>query len=211
VQHSSGNFAIDRPYDAAVYALLDSKASKDAALVRDVFKGSGLRLLPWIDGHPTQAATVFAGDPRVAARLILDVADLRNPAPMLFHALVVANPDVAAKVVAEADAMDADIAARTFNQFVYDVYWSDLGVGPRVELSADATFLSRIVTLKGANWTLTRIAAGVSLYRAAIERGELEAEYLSRHAALLQRLQQILPATDPASVLLKQISGLLPR
>lgn len=210
VQHSSGNFAIDRPYDEAVYALLDSEASKDAALVRDVFKGSGLRLLPWIEGHPTQAATVFAGDPRAAARLILDVADLRNPAPMLFHALVAANPDVAAKVVAEADAMDAAIAARTFNQFVYDVYWSDLRAGPKVELSADATFLSRIVALKGANWTLTRIAAGVSIYRAAIERGELEAEYPNRHAVLLRRLLSLLPSADPAAVMLRQIAAGLP-
>ncbi|MBI4220159.1 MAG: hypothetical protein HY682_08465 [Chloroflexi bacterium] len=211
VQHSSGNFAIDRPYDEAVYALLDSKSQNDPALVRDVFKESRLRMLPWIQGHGGRAASVFASDPRAAAQLILDAGDLRNPPPMLLHALVVADAAVAARVVSEADALDAEIAARFFNQFVYDVYWADLKAGPKVDLSADATFLSRIVALKGPNWALTRIAQGVSLYRAEIERGELEAEYLARHAALLQRLRTILPQTDPAAVLLRQISSLLPR
>ncbi|MBI2965751.1 MAG: hypothetical protein HYY34_06095 [Chloroflexi bacterium] len=211
VQHSSGNFAIDRPYDEAVFALLDSKARNDPALVRDVFRGSGLRVLPWIEGHGANAASVFASDPRAAAKLIFDVGDLRNPAPMLLHALVVADPEVAARVVAGADALDAEIVARFFNQFVYDVYWADLRAGPKVDLSADATFLSRIVALKGPNWALTRIAQGVSIYRAEIERGELEAEYLARHAALLQRLQSLLPQVDPAAALLRQITALLPR
>ncbi|MBI4219372.1 MAG: hypothetical protein HY682_04445 [Chloroflexi bacterium] len=209
VDHSSGNFAIDRPYDEAVYALLDRKALLDPGLVRDVFRESGLALLPWIEGHASRAAFVFKRDPGAAAKLIIDVADLRTPAPMLLHALVAADADMAAQVIAEADT-EPDLVARTFNQFAYDVYWSDLKAGPKVDLAADAKFLSRTVALKGANWTLPRIARGVALYRAAIDRGELEAEFLTRHGDLLRRLLEMLPSDDPAAGMLRLIVSSLP-
>ncbi|MBI4305638.1 MAG: hypothetical protein HY678_04900 [Chloroflexi bacterium] len=209
VEHSSGNFAIDRPYDEAVYVLLDRKALSDPALVRDLFRESGIALLPWIEGHAARAAFVFKRDPKAAASLLIDAADLRTPAPMLLHGLIAADPEMAADVIVEADSQP-DLVARTFNQFVYDVYWSDLKAGPKVDLAADAKFLSRIVKLKGTNWVLLRIARGVALYRAAIDRGDVEAEFLTTHGDLLRRLLELLPPADPAAGMLRQIAGSLP-
>jgi hypothetical protein len=208
-ENTSGNFAIDKPYDEAVYVVLDRRGGPDPGLVLDVFRSSDLRLLPWIETFPVRAGLVFRRDPEASALLVLEAGDLRAPAPMLIHAMVFWDPEAGAMLLAEADSHDTEIAARTFNTMVYDVYWGGYHSGPQIDLSADAGFIWYLVQAKGSQWVLDRMMQGISIYRAAIARGELEEEYVARHIDMFEHLLLIIPPTDPTAGMLRQVIAYL--
>ncbi|MBI4220267.1 MAG: hypothetical protein HY682_09010 [Chloroflexi bacterium] len=212
---STGNFKLDQPVDRAIYDVLDRLSYADPKGVMQVFRGSGLRLQPWIETHPQRAAATFRSDISAGAELISDVADVRTTDASLIHGLVMAAPDAAAGILVQLDAMAAEsrdparatIVPRALNAFAYDAYWADLRSGPSTDLAADAAFFSRLVWLKGGGWVHENTLAGMAMYRRAIIQGDLESEFAQRHSETLAKLSGLLPATDPASSLLAQLSA----
>lgn len=189
-ENTSGNFAIDTPFDEAIYDLLDGFVDSDPALVLRIFRETDLRPLPWVAGHGEAAARVFAAD--LASSVTLFAAyDGPEPTPeRVLRLLAYSDADTAvALMLAARDAGREHDLINTLNTIVYDAYWSDLGVGPDQRIESAAALLLSLKDRVGAERVSELVAAGVTDYLDDVGTGDLEAEYRSRHLETIDTLR----------------------
>ena len=188
-ENSSGNFAIDAPFDEAVYELLDEFAASDPDLVLRVFRETNLRLLPWVIGHTKEAAMVLGTDLDRSAGLVVAL-DGPEPTPeRIIRQLAYSDAETAAGLMLAAlDVGRGDVMAGTLNTIVYDGYWSGLGAGPTGRLDSAGALLIALRDIVGENRTTGFIGGGISDYLSGVDSGDLEAEYRSRHIETLELL-----------------------
>ena len=188
-ENSSGNFAIDKPFDEAMYALLDGIAGTDPDLVLRVFAETDLRPLPWVAGHGEQAVTVLGADP-IRSAVTLGSYDGPEPtAERIVRRLAYADAETAATLLlAFLEVGRADVLTGTLNSIAYDAYWDGLGAGPAGRLESAAALLLALRDRLGEGQTAGLVGGGVPDYLAAVAAGELEPEYRSRHLDTLREL-----------------------
>jgi hypothetical protein len=188
-ENSSGNFAIDAPFDEAVYELLDSLAARDHGLVLRVFSETDLRILPWVAGHSREAAVVLGADLDRSAVLLVTL-DGPEPTPeRIIRQMAYFDAETAADLMlAVLDVGRGDVLTDTLNTIVYDAYWSGLGAGPTGRLDSAGALLIALRDRVGEGRTAGFVVAGVSDYLSAVDTGDLEAEYRSRHIDTLELL-----------------------
>ena len=188
-ENSSGNFAIDAPFDEAIYELLDGFAASNPDFVLRVFKETNLRLLPWVIGHAKEAAIVLATDLDRSAVLLVAL-DGPEPTPeRIVRQLAYSDAETAAGLMlATLDVGRADVMTGTLNTIVYDAYWSGLGAGPTGRLDSAGALLTALRDIVGENQTAEFIGAGVSDYLSGVDKSDLEPEYRSQHIGTLELL-----------------------
>ena len=188
-ENSSGNYAIDAPFDEAVYDLLDEFAVSDPGLVLRVFRETDLRLLPWVTGHATEAVMVLSADLNRSAVLLVAL-DGPEPTPeRIIRQLAYFDADTAADLMLAAlDAGRGDVLTDTLNTIVYDAYWSDLGAGPPGRLGSAGELLTSLRDRVGEGRAAGLVGEGVSDYLTGVDSGDFEAEYRSRHIDTLELL-----------------------
>jgi hypothetical protein len=194
-ENSSGNFAIDAPFDEAIYDVLDSFAANDPGLILKVFRETDLRPLPWISGHAETAASVFGGDVPSTVGL-LTTLDGPEPTPeRILRALAYHDASSSVELMLAAlDAEQGQILTDTLNAIVYDAYWSELGAGPDGRLRSAAALLLALRDRVGEERAVELVVAGVVDYLRSVSDGDLEAEYRTRHLETMDAL------SDAASV-----------
>jgi hypothetical protein len=153
-ENNSGNFAIDAPFDVAVYELLDGFAASDPDLVLRVFRETNLRLLPWVIGHAKEAAMVLGANlDRFAVLLV--ALDGPEPTPeRIIRQLAYSDGETAAGLMlAILDVGRGDVMTGPLNTIVYDAYWSGLGAGPTSRLDSAGALLIALRDIVGENRT----------------------------------------------------------
>ena len=191
--NTSGNFAIDAPFDEAIYLLLDGIGGTDPNLVLRIFTETDLRPLPWVAGHGEQAVRVFGADP---ARSLALLARYDGPEPTperMVRQLAYADASTAAALLlalldADQEIGRGDVVTGTLNSIVYDAYWAGIGAGPDGRLESAAALLLALRDGIGANRTAGLVGAGVADYLAGVAAGDLEPEYRLRHMDTLREL-----------------------
>ncbi|MBT3942628.1 MAG: hypothetical protein HOC77_04910 [Chloroflexi bacterium] len=188
-ENTSGNFAIDAPYDEAIYNLLDGLAVSDPQLVLQVFRETDLRPLPWVTAHGEAAARAFGANPASSAALL---ATYEGPEPTperILRQLAFTDAGTAADLMLAAlDVGRGHDLTNTLNSIVYDAYWSALGVGPDRRLESAAELLTALRDRVGAERVAGFVLGGVTDYLSAVGTGDLETEYRSRHIETIEAL-----------------------
>ena len=195
-ENSSGNFAIDAPFDEAVYKLLDGFAAGDPNLVLRVFRETNLRLLPWVTDHPKEAAMVLGADLDLSAVLLIALNGPEPTPERIIRQLAYSDAETAAHIMLAALELGrGDVLTSTLNTIVYDAYWSGLGAGPTGRLDSAGELLVALLDQVGEGRTAGFVGGGVSHYLSSVNSGDLEAEYRSRHIDTLELLAGV--ASDP--------------
>ncbi len=180
-ENSSGNYAIDRPYDDAVYDVIESLGASDPAAAIAALGVSGMRLRPWIHRRTDEALAIMRSEPGLSAGLLAAVPGPRETPDGLLHEIIDHNPEVAAMLlVAMEDRGVEDIAARTLMTLAFDAYWTEwggvVGVGPEL----DARFLVELAQLRGNDWLENRFRNGVERVRLEIEAGDTDPQFMEQ-------------------------------
>ena len=170
-ENSSGNFAIDRSYNEAVYEVIESLgASLIPAAAIAALGDSGMRLRPWIHRRTQEALEMMRREPRLAAGLLAVASGPRETPEGLLHELIDHDPEVAAAILVEMEKQGVEsIVQRTVMTLAFDAYWSDWGGVVGVDPALDARFLVELTRLRGADWVESRFRQGVQQVRIDIE------------------------------------------
>ena len=185
-ENSSGNFVIDRPYELAVFDLIEDIGEKDPAAAVGAVAESGMRLQPWLDRGSTEMLSIFRREPAAAAKLIIRQESTRTSSQRVVHALVSLDPDLAAALLSEmaptidATAGGAHAAARgALLEMAYDAYWQSKGARIGPDPSLDARFVAELAKLRGKAWLQAGFTEAIAIVRASSARGETEQEFES--------------------------------
>ena len=201
-ENGSGNFEIDRPVVAALYALLDEREQSEPGFSLGVVRDASLGLMTWINAAPERALRAIRNDVSLAALLISTRDNVRSTPAGIVHRIIAEDPLLAADLVGEIDIRTRErFAPRVLATLVYDGYWSDLAAGPDVSLSGDAIFLGRLAELNGEDWLIDGFEESVEAYELAIEAGRIEPEYREQHAETLQAIGDAAASDDTRLVL----------
>ena len=194
-ENSSGNFAIDRPYDDAVYDVIESLGASDPAAAIAALKVSEMRLRPWIHRRTDGSLDMMRRELALAAALLAAVPGPRETPDGLLHELIAHDPEVAAALLVEMDNQgEADIAQRTLMALAFDAYWSEWGGVVGVDPELDARFLVELARLRGADWLENHFRDGVERVQLEIEAGETDPQFLEQ---LRRTLTAALGSSDP--------------
>jgi hypothetical protein len=186
--NSSGNFAIDAPYDAAVYAHLDRFVEYAPADVLSTVANSGMRFLPWIERDGGAAQRVLGANPRASAATLLRLAGSNETPWRVVHLLPKTDPELAAEITVEMRRMDqtgSSEISRMLREFAYDSYWSDRRSGPNVHPSRFASFVVALVDVIGEQEVADALREVNALVFADIASGEIEREVESEFRATI--------------------------
>ena len=185
-ENSSGNFAIDRAYELAVFDMVERIGEKDPAAAVGVAAESGMRLQPWLDRGSTEMLSIFRREPAAAGRLVLSQESTRSSAQRVVHALAALDPDLAASLLSEmasridSAAVGGHAAARgALIEMAYDAYWTSLGAKIGPDPSLDARFIAALAKLRGKEWLQAGFTEAVASVRASSAAGETEPEFES--------------------------------
>ncbi len=180
-ENSSGNFAIDRPYDDAVYDVIESLGAADPAAAIAALGVSDMRLRPWIHRRTDGSLDMMRREPRLAAGLLAAVPGPRETPDGLLHELIALDPEVAAALLVEMENQSVEnIAQRTLMTLAFDAYWSEWGGVVGVDPELDARFLVELARLRGNDWLEGHFRKGVERVRFEIEAGETDPQFLEQ-------------------------------
>ncbi len=196
---SSGNFAIDAPYDAAVFAQLDRFVTSDPAGVIRAIGESDTRLVPWISRESDGALVAMREEPVVAAELMAGLTGSRETPWRIVHLVAREDPELAAVLTTEmhrqapqtaSGSLIDDTVGRAIRHFGYDAYWSSRNAGPNVEPESLADYLLALRELLGES-LLEEAVRGVLVeleleMQAGTIEGEAEAEFLRTFSAAIE-------------------------
>ena len=195
-ENSSGNFAIDRSYNEAVYEVIESLGASDPGAAIAALGDSGMRLRPWIHRRTQEALEMMRREPRLAAGLLAVASGPRETPEGLLHELIDHDPEVAAALLVEMDNQDVEnIVQRTLMTIAFDAYWSDWGGVVGVDPALDARFLVELTRLRGADWVESRFRQGVQQVRIDIEAKEADPQFI---AQLRRTLTEALGSSHPS-------------
>jgi len=225
VGSSSGNFAIDRPHNLAIYALLNERSAADPDAVLEVFAETGLPVAEWIKEYPGPAGVLFARSPINGARTLVRASTLRHPLPYLVRSLTLADPKVAARVLVELGRLElaaveapvagggldrvpvAPIVPRALNVMAFDAYWLSLGAGPPVDIGASAALLSNLARLEGVAWLEGHLREAIVITVFETDSGQVDPGSYVNLIASLRMVANALPATDPAYAVILRLTA----
>ena len=195
-ENSSGNFVIDRPFDDAVYEVIESLAVSDPAAAIAALDDSGMRLRPWIQRRTAEAFEMMRREPGLAAELLASVPGPRETPDGLLHELIDHDPEIAAALLVEMENQGVEnIAQRTLMTLAFDAYWTDRGGVVGVDPALDARFLVELTQLRGAGWLESRFRQGVEKVRIDIEAGETDPQFIEQ---LRRTLTEALGSSHPS-------------
>ena len=148
--NSSGNFAIDATYDAAVFDHLDRFVDTDPTAVLGTVISSGIRLVPWIARESDGALRAMRSSPSEAAGALAGLTGPRETPWRIIHLVAKSDPELAATLAVEFEHRQQSPddpnptyhnVSRAIREFGYDLYWSERNAGPNVEPERFAEFL----------------------------------------------------------------------
>ena len=175
--NSSGNFAIDAPYDSAVYAHLDRFVQHSPADVLSAISDSGMRFLPWIEREGDAAQTVLAANPSASADTLFTLTGSNETPWRVLHALARSDPELAAEITVEMSRQDhtgTGLVTRMLREFVYDSYWSQRRSGPNVHPSRFAEFVVALVETIGEEEVTNALLEAKAQLEAEGDSGDIE-------------------------------------
>jgi hypothetical protein len=177
-QNTSGNFAIDLPYELAVFDVIEKIGEGDPVAAVKAIAESGLRLDPWTGRGSTEMLSIFSRAKGASARLIGDVQGPRASPQRVIHSIAGLDPELAAALLAEMAAQGRqDVASRALLEMAYDAYWRSLGARTGVGPALDARFIAALERLNGRQWLLSTFDEALSLVRAWTASGEVEQRF----------------------------------
>ena len=195
-ENSSGNFEIDRPFDDAVYEVIESFAVSDPAAAIAALDDSEMRLRPWIHRRTVEALEMMRREAGLAAELLASVPGPRETPDGLLHELIDHDPEIAAALLVEMENQGVEnIAQRTLMTLAFDAYWTDRGGVVGVDPALDARFLVELTQLRGAGWLESRFRQGVEKVRIDIEAGETDPQFIEQ---LRRTLTEALGSSHPS-------------
>lgn len=196
-EHSSGNFAIDLPYELAVFDVIEALGRADPAGALRVISGSGMRIDPWIERGSTEMLSIFDRARPEAAMLISGFNGPRTSPQRIIHSLAALDPGLAADLLTRAASRTGgDLGARGLLEFTYDAYWRGAGGGVAVEPALTGRFMAALAIINGDNWLRSGYDHAVALMRRWAATGETEP---GSEAELRRTLSEAARASGPAA------------
>jgi hypothetical protein len=173
---SSGNFAIDAPYDEALFTHLDRFVVSDAEGALRAVSESGMRLVPWISRDSDGAIRAMSDAPGAAVDLLLGLSGSRETPERIIHLLSRRDAALAAALTQFASQKAGSyLLDRVILTFAYDAYWSERNSGPNVRPSQVAEFFVELSDRLGVDETAALLASAAGELTAGAAAGELEA------------------------------------
>jgi hypothetical protein len=174
-ERSSGNFAIDLPYELAVFDVLEALGRADPAGALRVISVSGVRIDPWTERGSTEMLSIFDRARPDAAQLIAGFKGSRTSPQRIIHSLAGLDPVLAAELLSRAISQTGgDLGPRALLEFAYDAYWNGAGGGDTVDPALAGRFLARLALLRGGDWLRSNYDQAVALMRSWAAAGETE-------------------------------------
>ena len=195
-ENSSGNFAIDRSYNEAVFDVIETLAASDPAAAIAALGESGMRLRPWIHRRTQGALEMIRREMNLAAGLLAAASGPRETPEGLLHELIDHDPEIAAALLVEMENQGVEnIAQRTLMTLAFDAYWTDWGGVVGVDPALDGRFLVELTRLRGAEWVEIRFRQAVRQVRIDIEANEADPQFI---AQLRRTLTEALRLSRPS-------------
>ncbi len=171
---SSGNFAIDSAYDAAVFVHLDRFLDSDPDGVLATVLESGTRLVPWVARESDGALRAMRARPGMAADALAQLSGSRETPWRIIHLVAREDPSLAARLAIEMDGRAGDSLERAIREFGYDLYWSERNSGPNVEPKRFAEFLLALDQDLGSDALDEAVSNAVTGIEADVTSGLIE-------------------------------------
>jgi hypothetical protein len=173
--NSSGNFAIDLPYELAVFDVIEAMGRAEPAGALRVISESALRIDPWTERGSTEMLSIFDRARPDAAKLIAGSKGPRTSPQRIIHSLAGLDPDLAAELLSGAVSQaGGDLGPRALLEFAYDAYWRGAGGGNAAEPGLTGRFLARLALIRGGDWLRSNYDQAVALVRTWADDGETE-------------------------------------
>ena len=178
---ASGNYRIDEPFLERLYAVMAQRVEAAPAEALSVMAGTPFPVEGMILRQPRAASAALSADMGLAAALVRDSDAVVAPPARIIHRLIVADPALAAGLVAALDAQgERLLATESLAYLAYDKARSEKYPDLPLSLSRDGAFLQSLLERQGEEWLSARLAESVELYRRRAADGEVAPDFL-RH------------------------------
>ena len=212
VTYPSGNFRIDEPYLEALYDVMVARVNADPSGSLEVMADTPFPWEGFIRLHPSQAVAALAADLGTAARLVRESDSVLFPPARFVYALINADPDFAATLVALLDRLgERELVIESLAHFAYDADRLDAVPDLPISLENDGRFLAALLDDRGPTWLETRLRDVIELYEPRIARGDLPPGFLEAYYRTLGATVATLPDTPTKRSLTTVVEALEPR